>query len=77
MGENNEKYFTVKVIWLPLAVAFILAIFAYGKYTEKVNQLEKVAEQTKKNTELIIELKADIKYIRNTVSRIDDKSKPD
>jgi len=71
--NNNNKTLKLAAIFLPLLLALVAVGFAYGKYTEKVDQLESTAQKTQENTESIVEIKKDIEYIKQAVNRIEEK----
>jgi len=71
--NNNNKTLKLAAIFLPLLLALVAVGFAYGKYAEKVDQLESTAQKTQENTESIVEIKKDIEYIKQAVNRIEEK----
>lgn len=73
--KNNEKFWRLARISLTIIILLLAAVYAYGRLNNRVETLEEQAKEAQKTKESVIRMEEGIKYIRETVKRIEEQLK--
>lgn len=70
MAKNNEKIWKISRILVPIFIALLVAVYAYGRLNGRVEAVEIEVKKVDTNEKAIIGLQKDIEYIKKGVDDI-------
>ena len=73
MNTKNGKIWRFLAIGTVLFLAFVSAVYAYGRLNHRVETLEKIPDKVGLHERAIIKMETDIQYIKASVTRIEGK----
>jgi len=79
MAKNNDKIWKWARITITIGTILVAVAIAYGTLRERVNtnkdNIDAVKEKADSNQTAVVEIKADLKYIKKAVDEIKDQLK--
>lgn len=77
MAKNHDKFWRTARISITIGTILVAVAVAYGTLRERVNtnknNIEGVVKKADESQTAVVEMKADIKYIKEAVARIETK----
>lgn len=70
MRNSNEKTWKISRILVPIFLALLVAVYAYGRLNGRVEAVETEVKKVDANEKAIIGLQKDIEYIKKGVDDI-------
>lgn len=73
--KNNEKIWRWTKLILAIVLPLLCAVYAYGRLNGRVESIETDIGKVSENEKAIVELKTDIKYIKEGIDDIKEQLK--
>lgn len=73
MKNGNDKIYRILKIAVPIIIALVGGVYAYGKLNGRFVGIETEIKKVDANENAIIGIKKDIEYIKEAVDRIEKK----
>lgn len=73
MVKNNEKFWRLARIAVPIIVLLLGVVYAYGQLNKRVDTLENQALEAQETKERVIRIEAHVENIKEAVGRIEAK----
>jgi len=73
MAKNNEKLWKYSRILVPIILALVVAVYAYGRLNGRVEAVEIKVERAEDTRERVIRVEEGVEYLKKAVDRIEKK----
>lgn len=73
MEKNNQKIWKISRILVPVFLALVVAVYAYGRLNGRVEAVEIKVEKAEDTRERLIRVEEGVEYLKKAVDRIERK----
>ena len=70
MNQSNNRFWLIARVFVPIFLALGGVLYAYGRYTERVDTLQKTITKAENNERAIIGIEKDLEYLKDGMDKI-------